>query len=292
MRIGIHTSIAGSLENAALKAAELGANTFQIFSASPRSWKAKPPDDGQLRRMKETRARLKLTPLVIHDNYLINLAAADKALRLKSIASFRQELERALAIGAEYVVAHPGGYKGQTLEEGIRAVAESLVKASEDLVTNGMMLLLENTAGMGASIGSRFEELAEIRRLASNGASLEIGYCLDTAHCLAAGYDVATAAGLRQTIQEAGTILGLERIKVIHANDSKTPLGSRIDRHEHIGKGCIGSDAFRRILTHPKLRDKAFILETPIDKEGDDKRNIQRLKRLCRKPRTTIKKSN
>lgn len=275
-----------------MKAAELGANTFQIFSASPRSWKAKPPDAPQSRRMRETRARLGLAPLVVHDNYLINLASADKALRAKSITAFRRELERALAVGAEYVVAHPGNHNGQTLEAGIRTAAKSLVKATARLKANGLMLLLENTAGAGSAIGSRFEELAEIRRLAAPGAGLEIGYCLDTAHCLAAGYDVATAAGLRGTLREAGSHLGLGRVKVIHANDSKAALGSRVDRHEHIGQGHIGAGAFRRILTHPKLRDKAFILETPIDRDGDDRRNIETLKRLCRRSPTTTKKSN
>jgi deoxyribonuclease-4 len=152
------------------------------------------------------------------------------------------------------------------------------------------VVLLENTAGSGAAIGSRFEELAAIRDLVSACADLDVGYCLDTAHCLAAGYDVSTESGLRATLNEAERVLGLARVRVIHTNDSKTPLGSRVDRHEHIGKGYIGAEGFRRILTHPKLRGKAFILETPIDKKGDDLRNITRLKNLCQRSRTTTRK--
>ncbi len=289
MRIGIHTSIAGSLEKAALKAAELGANTFQIFSASPRMWRASQPDPVEVRRLKRARERLDLTPLAVHDNYLINLAASDPVIREKSIAAFRAEIERALVLGAEYLVAHPGNYRGQTLEQGIRNVGLALERAARGMKSR-LMLLLENTAGCGAQIGCRFEELAAIRELAQERVDLPVGFCLDTAHCLAAGYDIATADGLRRTVHEADRLLGLERVKVIHTNDSKAPLGARVDRHQHIGRGHIGDEGFRRILAHPKLRSKAFILETPVDEEGDDLRNVQTLKRLCRKSRTTTKR--
>ena len=285
MRIGIHTSIAGSLEKAALRADELGANTFQIFSASPRMWRAALPDPEAVKRMKEARERLDLTPLVIHDNYLINMAAADPALRARSIAAFRGEIQRASIIGAEYLVLHPGSYKGQTLEAGLLTLIASLAEAARGL-SGSLTLLLENTAGSGSAIGSRFEELAYLRREVSGRIDFEIGFCLDTAHSLAAGYDIA------QGLLEADRILGLARVKVIHTNDSKAPLGSHVDRHEHIGQGYIGMQGFRRILNHPKLRTKAFILETPIDQEGDDRRDLQRLKRLCRKSRTTTTKSS
>jgi len=285
LRIGIHTSIAGSLEKAALRAHELGANTFQIFSASPRMWRAALPDPEAVKRMKEARERLDLTPLVIHDNYLITMAAADPALRARSIAAFRGEIQRASIIGAEYLVLHPGSYKGQTLEAGLLTLIASLAEAARGL-SGSLTLLLENTAGAGSAIGSRFEELAYLRREVSGRIDFEIGFCLDTAHSLAAGYDIA------QGLLEADRILGLARVKVIHTNDSKAPLGSHVDRHEHIGQGYIGMQGFRRILNHPKLRTKAFILETPIDQEGDDRRDLQRLKRLCRKSRTTTTKSS
>lgn len=292
MRIGIHTSIAGSVDLAAHRAAELGANTFQIFSASPRMWKLRSPVAGEAVRMRKARAQFDLSPLVVHDSYLINLAAADEALRRKSVAAFRAELERAAALGADYLVAHPGSYRGQTLEEGIGRVAKSLVESARDLELEVLMLLLENTAGSGASIGSRFEELSAIRELAAGKTGLEIGYCLDTAHCLAAGYDIATAGGLRETVRAAGNILGMDNVRVMHANDSKAPLGSRVDRHEHIGRGYIGEEGFRRILRHPKLRRKPFILETPVDREGDDRRNLEKLKELCRKSSTTTERSS
>ncbi|MFN3324659.1 MAG: deoxyribonuclease IV [Bryobacteraceae bacterium] len=292
MRIGIHTSTAGALERAALKAAELGANTFQIFSASPRMWRTKPPDSAQVAEMKRLRAELDLTPLVIHDSYLINLAAVDPVIREKSIAAFRGEIERALTIGAEYLVAHPGSYKGQTIDQAIDMLVEALAEAAQGLESDRFMLLLENTAGAGAALGSRFEELKQIRDLAKDRIGFGIGYCLDTCHCYAAGYDVSVPEGLRDTVRQADEILGLENVPVIHTNDSKGALGSRLDRHAHIGEGQIGEEGFRRILTHPKLKTKAFILETPIDNEGDDLRNVETLKRLCRKSRTTTTKSN
>jgi len=249
-------------------------------------------DPEAVQRFKAARERLDLTPLVVHDNYLINLAACDPALRAKSISGFRAEIERSLAIGAEYLVLHPGSYRGQSLEEGLRTLADSLAEAASRLKSDHLMLLFENTAGSGCAIGSRFEELAELRRVASTRIGFELGFCLDTAHCLAAGYDVAGASGLEKTLAEADHVLGLEHVRVIHVNDSKAPLGSRVDRHEHIGQGYIGMLGFRRILNDPRLRSMAFILETPIDREGDDRRNLLKLKNLCRKSRTTTTRSS
>ncbi len=144
-------------------------------------------------------------------------------------------------------------------------------------------MLLENTAGSGAALGSRFDELGVMRQFAAELTDLQIGFCIDTCHCLASGYDVSSAAGLKQTVAEMERVLGIENVRVIHSNDSKTPLGSHVDRHEHIGQGYIGEDGFRRILNHPKLRGKAFILETPVDEPGDELRNMEMLKKLCRK---------
>lgn len=282
MRIGIHTSIAGSLDNAARKAAELGANTFQIFSASPRMWRASPPDAAQIEALKASRKKFDLTPLVVHANYLINLASADEALRRKSVEAFRGELERALAIGADYLVVHPGNYKGQSVEAGLAAVAHSLAAASDGLDARRITVLLENTAGAANQLGSRFAELAAMRDLAARETRLKIGFCIDTCHCLAAGYDVSTAAGLRDTVKEMDKTLGIANVPVIHCNDSKGALGSHLDRHQNIGEGYIGAEGFGRILTHPKLRAKAFILETPIDEEGDDLKNVEALKRAAK----------
>ena len=292
MRIGIHTSIAGSLEKSALTAARLGANTFQIFSSSPRQWKASAHDPAQIRLLRKAREKHDLHPLVIHDNYLINLASGNDELRAKSVAAFRGELERALAIGAEYVVAHPGSCKGHSVEMAIYNFCRSLGEATAGLDTRGVKLLIENTAGAGRILGGRFEELAVMRQFAPQFTSLEIGFCIDTCHSLVSGYDLATPGGLAETVRLLDQILGLDNIPVFHANDSKGALGSHLDRHEHIGEGYIGKEGFRRILSHPKLRGKAFIAETPYDNEGDDLRNVQALKNLCRKSRTITKKSS
>jgi deoxyribonuclease IV len=238
------------------------------------------------------RERHDLTPLVIHDNYLINLASAHPEVRAKSIEAFRGELERAITISAEYVVAHPGNYKGQSIEQGILNFIEGVTAAASGLHCGKLMLLLENTVGAGAQLGSRFEELHVIHEYASQMTDLPIGFCLDTCHLLASGYDVATAKGLKETVAEVKQILGLEHVRVIHANDSKGALRSHIDRHASIGEGYIGLEGFRRILTHPGLRSKAFILETPVEQDGDDRRNLDTLKSLCRKSSTTTTKSS
>jgi deoxyribonuclease-4 len=281
VRLGIHTSTSGSLEGAARKAAELGANTFQIFSASPRMWRAGTPDPQQVRLLRAARERDNLHPLVIHVNYLINLASLDPVIRAKSIDAFRGELERAHAIGAEYLVLHPGSYKGNSIEQGIAAFVLGLRDAAQGLPAHQVTVLLENTAGAGSHLGSRFEELRSLRDLAGELTDLPIGYCLDTCHLLAAGFDIATQTGLRDTLRSADLLLGLANVHVIHANDSKFPRASHVDRHANIGEGHIGADAFRRILTHPKLRRKPFILETPVDREGDDRRNLEALKSLA-----------
>ena len=255
-------------------------------------WRASTPDAADIRLLERARCKHDLHPLVIHDNYLINLASIDSTIRSKSILAFRGELERAAAIGAEYLVAHPGSYRGQSVEEGIANFVHGLAEAAEGLAIGRLRLLLECTAGGGCLIGSRFEELRAIRDLARRMTALPIGYCLDTCHLLAAGFEIRTAAGLEQTIGDADRILGMKNVKLIHANDSKTPLGSRADRHEQIGKGHIGAAAFRRMLAHPKLTSLPFILENPVVEEGDDRRNLQTLKKLCPRSITITTKSS
>ncbi|MGC2660113.1 MAG: deoxyribonuclease IV [Bryobacteraceae bacterium] len=285
MRIGRHCSTAGSLEGAALRAQELGANTLQIFSASPRMWRAKSPDPAQVRLFARARERYDLQPCVIHTNYLINLAAADEGGRQKSIQALTGEIERALIIGAEYLVVHPGNYKGLPLEQGMLNVAMSLALAwravnSEALPKNELTLLLENTAGAGAQLGGRFEELAIIRQLITPYLDIPVGYCIDTCHCYVAGSDIAAKAGVEALVKQISTELDWQHIPVIHANDAKTELGSHLDRHANIGAGNIGLEGFRRILNHPKLCQKAFILETPADEPGDELKDVATLKSL------------
>jgi deoxyribonuclease-4 len=283
MRAGLHTSIAGSLEGAALEAVRLGANTFQIFSSSPRQWKASAHSEASIRLLKLAREKHDLYPLAIHDNYLINLASADEFVRQKSIESFRGELVRALSIGAEYLVAHPGNYKGQSIEEGIFHFLEGVAEAARDLPSGNLMLLIENTVGAGAQLGGRFEELHVMREFAPKMTDLPIGFCLDTCHMLCAGFDISSSKGLQSTLAAADRFLGLENVRVIHANDSKGALGSHLDRHQNIGEGHIGLEAFGRIVNHPLLRDKPFILETPIENPGDDRKNLATLQRLRKK---------
>jgi deoxyribonuclease-4 len=284
VRIGLHTSIAGALERAALKAAELGANTFQIFSSSPRQWKASTPSLPAIRLLNAAREKHDLYPLAIHDNYLINLASAHEKIRKLSIEAFRGELERAVAIGAEYLIAHPGNYKGHSVEQGIMHFLEGVAVAASGLKLGNLMLLIENTVGAGAQLGGRFEELHVMREFAPKLTDLPIGFCLDTCHLLASGFDIANDAGLKHMISEADRLLGLDNVRVIHANDSKGALGSHMDRHQNIGNGYIGLDGFRRILHHPRLRSKPFILETPMD-DGWDKKDLDTLRTLWKKSR-------
>jgi deoxyribonuclease-4 len=211
-------------------------------------WRASPPVPSEVKLLLRVRERHDLYPLVIHDNYLINLASCSEALRAQSVAAFRGEIERALAIGAEYLVAHPGNCKGHSVEQGIYAVIRSLAEAAQGLDTKKLTVLLENTAGSGAALGSRFEELSIMRQFAAELTDLKIGFCIDTCHCIASGYDLSTAAGLRKTVAEIDRVLGIDSVPVIHTNDSKTPLNSHVDRHAHIGHGHIGE---RRISPHP-----------------------------------------
>jgi deoxyribonuclease-4 len=293
LRIGLHTSHGGSLEKAAQRAIAVGANTFQIFSSSPRMWRQSTRDPVDVRCMQRLQEKHDLYPLIVHDSYLINLGTTHPAIRPQSIAAFRGELERAMLIGADYLVMHPGNYKGQSIEEGLMAVIEGISEAARGLQSDRLMILLENTVGAGAQLGSRFEELRVLCELTQQRIDFGMGYCLDTCHCFASGrYDVSTEAGLRETMKMAESILGIGNVKVIHCNDSKGIRGSHVDRHQHIGQGYIGMDGFRRILNHSKLRNKAFILETPVDEPGDDRRNLETLKSLCRRSSTTIKRSS
>ena len=248
------------------------------------------PGAGDIKRLRDARERLDLHPLAIHANYLVNLASLDPVVRERSIQSFRGEIERAAAIGAEYLVVHPGSYRGRSIEQGVAAFALALRDAAHGVHTGHLTVLLENTAGAGNHLGSRFEELQSIRELARDLTGLPVGYCLDTCHLLAAGFDVSTAPGLRAMVRSAEETLGISNVLLFHANDSRGKLGSRLDRHENIGEGHIGSGGFRRILAHPKLRSKPFILETPVKHEGDDRRNLDTLKALGAYARTSARR--
>ena len=279
LRIGIHTSIAGDITQALDIAVGLGANALQIFSSSPRMWDRGTSriSEADAERFRARRKELALGPLVIHSNYLINLASPNPVLRARSQQAFHQEIVRALALAADYLVLHPGSALGGDRESAIAAVAQGLKQAARGLKLGDLRILIENTAGQGSCLGSEFEELKAILDACPD---LPLGVCIDTAHLFASGSDIRTLVGLDAALREIERAIGLDRVGVVHVNDSKTPLGSRVDRHEHIGRGKIGIDAFRGILSHPLLAHCAFILETPIDKPGDDKRNVAALWRL------------
>jgi len=288
LRIGIHASIAGSYLNALESARKLGCNALQIFSASPRMWQvgsARIPE-ADAAAFRARRAELGLGPLVIHANYLINLAAVQPMLQTRSIQAFQDELIRGVALGADFLVVHPGSRGDASPEQAVRTVIESVKQSSKRVPLGNLRILIENTAGMGSAVASRLEELAEILAGLTN---VPAAACLDTAHLFAAGYDIKTETGLTSTIDVIDSTIGLDRVPVFHANDSKIPLGGRVDRHENIGEGKIGSEAFHRILTHPRLGamppdgliGRAFLLETPIDNPGDDRRNVAKLWELA-----------
>jgi deoxyribonuclease-4 len=283
LRIGIHTSIAGDIAGALDTASKLGANALQIFSASPRMWPRGGTRiaDADAARFRARRAELGLGPLAIHDNYLINLASPDRVMRTRSIQAFHDELVRAVSLGADFLVAHPGACMGSEKPQAISEIAQGMRQAARGMKLGDLRILVENTSGMGSAVGARFEE---IKAILDETRDLPMGVCLDTAHTFEAGYDITTEEGLGRTLDAVERTVGLDRVYVLHVNDSKTALGSRVDRHEHIGRGKIGLAAFRRILNHPRLgpglqglAGRAFILETPIDKPGDDRRNVRAL---------------
>jgi deoxyribonuclease-4 len=288
LRIGIHTSIAGSYLNALETARKLGCNALQIFSASPRMWQggsARIPEvDAQAFRAR--RDDLRLGPLVVHANYLINLASAQRMLQTRSIQAFHDEIVRAVALGADFLVVHPGARGEGTAEQAISTIVESVKQASKRAPMDGLKILIENTAGMGTAVGARLEEIGEIL---AGLRGVPAGACLDTAHLFAAGYDIKSEGGLASTLGQIDGMIGLENVPVFHVNDSKIELGGRVDRHEHIGKGKIGAEAFARILRHPRLgamppeglTGRAFVAETPIDDPGDDRRNVATLWELA-----------
>ena len=288
LRIGIHASIAGSYLHALEAARKLGCNALQIFSSSPRMWQGGPSriPEVDAAAFRARRAELGLGPLVIHANYLINLAAVQPMLQTRSIQAFQDELVRGVALGADFVVVHPGSRGDATPEQAVRIVVESVKQGSKRVPLGNLRILIENTAGMGSALASRLEELAEIL---AGLADVPAAACLDTAHLFAAGYDIKSEKGFTSTIDLIDSTIGLHRVPVFHANDSKIPLGGRVDRHENIGEGKIGAEAFHRILTHPRLGalppeglvGRAFLLETPIDNPGDDRRNVAKLWELA-----------
>jgi deoxyribonuclease-4 len=292
-RIGIHTSTAGGVETAAERAYRLGCSTFQVFSSSPRQWKQYALAPSQCEEMGRLRDKYDLKPLVIHTNYLVNLAGGNPEFHRKSIEAFRGEVERALALCAEYLVLHPGSFRGSTREEGIEKMGLSIEEATRehDLARAGLTILIENTAGAEFSLGGSFEQVADL--VARLRGVVPVGACIDTCHAHVAGYDIVSEEGLAQTLEFLERTVGFKNVPVWHCNDAKAACGSKLDRHQHIGQGTIGLEPFRRLLNDPRLAHCAFIAETPIDEPGDDIRNVEALKALVAdKPAKSKRKSS
>jgi deoxyribonuclease-4 len=279
-RIGIHTSTAGGVQMAVERAYRLGANTFQIFSSSPRQWQPYSLVPAQCQGLQALREKYGIGPLAIHTSYLVNLASATPLFHRKSVAAFRGELERAIALGAEFLVLHPGSFRGRSREEGLELVARSIAEAAQglDLEKAGLKVLIENTAGAEFSLGGSFDQVAQL--LEYLRPVCPVGACIDTCHTHVSGYDIVSEAGWQETMQKLDASVGLANVMVWHCNDAKDACGSKRDRHEHIGQGTIGLEPFRRWLNDSRTGHAAFIAETPIEEPGDDLRNIATLKSL------------
>src|SRR5882757_293574 len=280
-RIGIHLGTAGGAWKAVERAVEAGANTFQIFSSSPRTWRAAPVKPEDAAKMLELRAANDIGPVSVHASYLINLCSQTESVRVNGIAAFKGEVERALALGAEYLVLHPGSWKGLTRDEGLRLAVESIERSIDGVAWQGknFKILIENTAGAEFSLGGSLEQVAEL--VARLQACAPVGVCLDTCHMHVAGYDIVTSEGYEETMKLAGETVGFEAVRVWHCNDAKAPQGSKLDRHEHIGEGTIGAAAFKRLLHDVRFAHAAFIAETPVDAPGDEARNVGVLRTLA-----------
>lgn len=281
MLLGCHLSIAGGLEQTVARAEALQINALQIFSHNARSWKmdALKPDDAK--KFIEQRQRAHVEYAVIHTIYLINLASPDPKNFKLSVQALKDEVQRAGELKIPHVNTHIGAHLGQGVEKGLERIVEAIdtVLASPQAKSApDVKILLENSAGEGTELGATFAELGFILKNIKD--KKRVGVCIDTCHAFAAGYDLTTPQGLEKALKELDREVGLEHVDLIHLNDSKFPLGSRRDRHEHIGQGQIGLEGFRLIVNHPALRDKPFILETPKDDEQSDPKNLAAIRSL------------
>ena len=288
LRIGAQMSIAGGVSRAVDRAVAHGCEALQIFTRNANQWRGKPLDPAEVRRFRERIAQTGITPVVSHASYLINLATTFPVLREQSIAAFVDEIDRAEALGLLGVVIHPGTCTAGADDEALRLIADAIRVTFKARPRGKTMVLLEHTAGQGRTLGHRFEHLGTIIRHLRG--SKRVGVCLDTCHLVASGYDITTESGYRDTFDQFDRLVGLERLKAFHGNDSKRPCGSRVDRHEHIGQGCIGLEPFRRLLHDERFAGLPILLETEktpgAEKKGAiavdplDVRNLETLRRL------------
>ena len=279
-RIGAHFSTSGGAWTAINRAVAAGANTLQIFSSSPRTWKSGTVRENDAAKMRALREQHDVGPLAIHASFLINLCSQTESIRDSSVAAFRAEVQQALALGAEFLVLHPGSWKGLTREEGLRLAVQGVERAVDGLPWQGtpFRVLIENMPGAEFSLGGSLEQVAELVDRLKDCAPVAV--CLDTCHLHVAGYDIVSPDGYAATIDEVAKTIGLDAVKVWHCNDAKAAFASKLDRHEHIGEGTIGSEAFRRLLHDARFDHCAFIAETPADDPADNMRNVTTLRVL------------
>lgn len=283
---GAHMSIAGGYHLAAETAGRFACSTVQLFTKNNNQWSGKALTDEDVRLFKNAMKAHNLSKATAHDSYLINLASPDDVLRQKSIDAFAIEMERAEALGIDYLVLHPGTPTDGDDNAGLKRIADALDDVLRRCPGFSVMPLLETTAGQGRSLGHRFEHLAHIR--AAVQAPERLGICLDTCHVFAAGYPLAPHEAYRATFQEFDEVIGIEHLKAFHINDSKKPLGSRVDRHEHLGKGCLGLEPFRSLVNDPRFANHPMFLETPKEGENDEEMdpiNLGVLRNLIEKPK-------
>jgi deoxyribonuclease-4 len=280
LRLGVHMSTSGGVSTAIERAWRIGANTLQIFSSSPRMWRGQTIANEEAQRLRDLRQRYNVSPLVIHANYLINCCSEKPHFREQSVEALRGEVLRAVQLGGEYLVLHPGSWRGLTREQGLEAAAESIQAAFDGVPAReyNFTLLIENTAGSEFSLGGSLENVGELIAHLSNHAP--VAACLDTCHLHVAGYDIVTDEGWAETVTKIDAAIGCKNVRVWHMNDAKAQRGSKLDRHQNIGEGTIGLAPFQRLLRDKRFAHCAFVAETPVDEPGDERRNLDALKAL------------
>jgi deoxyribonuclease-4 len=283
-RLGAHVSIAGGVDLSIERALDSGCEALQVFTKNNNRWQGRPLRDDEIERFRDGVRARSLDPVVAHDSYLINVASPDVALRRKSIAALDDEMTRCERLGIRYLVMHPGSHVGSGEEQGIRRIAAALDEIHSEHGGSCTMILLENTAGQGTNIGWRFEHLAGI--IARVAQPERLGLCIDTAHLFAAGFDIGTEKGWERTWADLDRIVGIDSVRALHVNDSLKPLGSRVDRHEHIGLGLIPARAFVLLMNDSRLDGLPAVLETPKSDGGfEDEQNLAVLRALAGRKR-------
>ena len=274
MKLGVHVSIAGSIDLSIDRARSLDLNTFQIFTRNPRGWKFSDLKESNIVNFKNKILSENISTVVCHMPYLPNLSSPKEDVHNMSINALSSELERCNTLGIEYVVTHIGSHLGTGLEKGLDRVVKACNTALSNS-SNNTMIILENTAGTKNNVGSKFDELKYIFDNVNDKS--RIGFCFDTCHAFAAGYDLSTSKSVIDTLKKFDQIIGLKYLKVVHLNDSKGELGNGLDRHQHIGRGFIGENGFRELLKNSTIKQLPLILETPIDETFDDEYNINKI---------------